>query len=167
MASMKAAEAMEWGKDQGPRKEAKGRFCITTVKSSPKLTSRACDTDTCVALETGALFPLDHPQWGGGHRVHLEPGWQEAAVSGSQRCMVQHPHPLQGLPHSLLQLHSDLPGEGGISPATPWKTLGGWGKVGRLNVIISSAKRASTSPASLAQGSTGREAPGVVNNSIC
>lgn len=140
---MKAAEATEWGKDQGPRDEAKGRFCITTVKSHPKLTSRASDTDTCVASETGALSPLDHPQCvgvgggpqsprGGAHRVHQEPGWQEAAVSGSHWCMVQHSRPLQGLPHSLLQLHSDLPGEGGISPATPpWKTLGGLGEGGK------------------------------------
>lgn len=55
MAEMKAAEATEWGEDQGPRDKAKGRFCITTVKSHPKLTSGAGDRDTCVASEIGAL----------------------------------------------------------------------------------------------------------------
>lgn len=58
---MKAAEATEQGKDQGPRDKAKGRFCITTVKSHPKLTSGAGDTDTCVASETGALPLSIHP----------------------------------------------------------------------------------------------------------
>lgn len=56
-ASMKAAEATEWGKDQGPRDEAKGRFCITTVKSHPKLTSRASDTDTCHIRNWCSLSP--------------------------------------------------------------------------------------------------------------
>lgn len=106
MASMKAAEAMEWGKDQGPRKEAKGRFCITTVKSSPKLTSRACDTDTCVALETGALFPLDHPQWGGG--AQSPPG---ARLAGS--CSLRLP-----------EVHGTAsPPPAGASPQSPAATF--------------------------------------------
>lgn len=98
MASMKAAEAMEWGKDQGPRKEAKGRFCITTVKSSPKLTSRACDTDTCVALETGALFPLDHPQWGGGTESTWSQAGRKLQSQAPRGAWYSIPTPCRGFP---------------------------------------------------------------------
>ena len=114
---MKAAEATEWGKDQGPRDEAKGRFCITTVKSHPKLTSRASDTDTCVASETGALSPLDHPQcvcvWGG-HRVHGGGGPQSppgARLAGS--CSL-------GLP---LVHGTAFPPPAGASPQSPAATF--------------------------------------------
>lgn len=54
VAEMKAAEAMEYGRDKGPRDEVKGRFCIATVKSHSKLTSGTSDPDTCIASEIGA-----------------------------------------------------------------------------------------------------------------
>lgn len=49
---------------------------------------------------------------------------QSQAHTGAQHSTA----PPQELPYSLMHLHSDLPGEGEISPATPRKALGAGGR---------------------------------------
>lgn len=136
---------------------------VVTVKSHPKLTSGTSDPDTCVASEIDSLPSSTH-RGSLTENTSSQAGreLQSQAHTGAQYSTT----PPQELPHCLMHLHSDLPGEGEISPATLWKALGDGG-CGKTECHHYPHKKSIHSTCQHCSGSRGREAPGVVNNSIC